>query len=437
MGSALRLLTLAAAILLPTSAGAAADGERAGGIDAAAAHQSSAATLPPADGQPADVGAAPQTRAEAWRRLRAEKSTQLHAYTPKGVEKFAIRFEDEIIPRLVTLGDGLYPFIGRITPGGGFALGPGYRVLGVAGGQWTTYAAASLKSYWQVESRLLWPDLAGGRAFATTYGRFYRFPQEDFYGIGPDSDRANRSDFDMRQGTVGGSAGLRVRPWLTVGGGTDVFRPRVFAGGDNRVPNAGEVFSPDELPGATDRHTFVSADAFASIRTAEPARNPRRGGRYRVGVARIIDTTADPGFTRVDVDLQQYASVLNERRVFVLRALGSFTDVPADGILPFYLMGTLGGSSTLRGFRDFRFRDRHLLALQAEYRFEILTALDGAIFYDAGQVAPTLDRFRWRDFERDWGFGFRFGGNGGVFLRLDLAYGGEGPRTWLRFGHVF
>jgi len=54
-----------------------------------------------------------------------------------------------------------------------------------------------------------------------------------------------------------------------------------------------------------------------------------------------------------------------------------------------------------------------------------------------GYYAPRLDDFRWRDFERNWGVGFRFGGDGGVFLRLDVAFGGEGPRTWLRFGHVF
>ena len=122
-----------------------------------------------------------------------------------------------------------------------------------------------------------------------------------------------------------------------------------------------------------------------------------------------------------------------------LRRVGSFSDVPSDARLPFYLMRTLGGSHTLRGFDDFRFRDRHLLALQAEYRFEILTALDGAVFYDMGQVAPALEAFRLRDFERDWGVGLRLGSNGGVFLRLDVAFGGEGnaPRTWLRFGHVF
>ena len=76
--------------------------------------------------------------------------------------------------------------------------------------------------------------------------------------------------------------------------------------------------------------------------------------------------------------------------------------------------------------------------MQAEYRFEIFTALDGAVFYDTGQVAPTLEAFALKDFERDWGVGIRLGSNGGVFLRVDVAFAGEsGTRTWLRWGHVF
>jgi hypothetical protein len=409
----LRLLALTAAVLSPASAAA-------------------------ADAQPTEGSAAPTTRAEAWRRLRAEKSTHLHAYVPKAAEKFAVRFEDEIIPRLTTPRSGLFPFIGRITSGGGFALGPGYRLLDVAGADWTSYGAGSLKGYWQIDSRLTWTRLAHGRAFATAYGRYFRFPREDFYGIGPESDRADRTDFDLRQGAVGFSAGVRPTPWFAVGGTTEYLRPRLGPGGDNKVPNATQVFSLAQLPGWAEQHDFVRVEGFADAHTAEPFMNPRKGGKYRVAVARYSDRSGnEDGFTRVDVDVQQYLSIFNERRVFALRAMGSFSDVAGEAEMPFYLMRTLGGGQTLRGFRDFRFRDRHLLAVQAEYRFEILTALDGAIFYDAGQVAPKLDRLRWRDFERDWGFGLRFGGNGGVFLRLDLAYGGEGPRTWLRFGHVF
>ena len=414
MRSAVRCLGLAAALLLPASALA-------------------------AEPQPADASAAPSTRAEAWRRLRAEKSTRLHAYVPKGVEKFAIRFEDNILPRLTTPRSGFFPFIGRITPGGGFALGPGYRLLDVAGGgAWTSSAAFSYRSYWQVDTRLTWVNLAHGRVFASTYGRYYRFPREDFYGIGPDSDLADRTDFDYRQGAVGVTVGMRrsrgsrsPAPPSTCGRSS---RPAATTASRTRRT----IFPPERLPGFLDAHDFVRVEGFADVQTARPLLNPRKGGRYRAAIARYSDRSGgQQGFTRYDVDLQQYVSVLNERRVFVVRALGSFSDVASDAQMPFYLMRTLGGSHTLRGFRDFRFRDRHMLAVQAEYRFEILTALDGAVFYDAGQVAPRLDNFQWREFERDWGFGFRFGGNGGVFLRLDLAYGGEGPRTWLRFGHVF
>jgi hypothetical protein len=391
-----------------------------------------------AEPQPAATSADPPTRAEAWRRMRAEKSTRLHAYVPKGVEKFAVNFEDNVLPRLTTPRGGFFPFIGRITTGGGFAVGPGYRVLDVAGGAWTSSAAVSIKQYWQIDSRLTWVNLANGRAFASTYGRYFRYPREDFYGLGPDSDRADRTDFDHRQGAVGATVGTRPTRWLTVAGTAEYLRPKLGPGADNSVPNPPEVLPPDQLPGFRETHDFVRVEGFADVQTARPLLNPRKGGRYRAAIARYSDRSGNhDGFTRYDVDLQQYVSVLNERRVFVVRALGSFSDVASDSQMPFYLMRTLGGSHTLRGFRDFRFRDRHLLAVQAEYRFEILTALDGALFYDAGQVVPRLDNFQWREFERDWGFGLRFGSNGGVFLRLDLAYGGEGPRTWLRFGHVF
>jgi hypothetical protein len=385
------------------------------------------------------VSPGPATRAEAWRQLRAEKAGRLHAYVPKGAEKFAVRFEDEILPRLVTPRSGLFPFVGRITSGGGFALGPGYRQLGVARGDWATYAAGSIKGYWQIDTRLDWTRLAHGRAYASAYGRYFRFPREDFYGIGPESAKANRADFDLRQGTVGFTGGVRPRRWLTLGGFTEYFQPRLGAGGDNKVPNAEQLFQGDDLPGFGDRHTFGRLEGFADVHTAEPALNPRRGGRYRAAVGHYFDLSHNNArFTRLDVDLQQYASILNERRVFVVRALGSFSDVPSDTLMPFYLMRTLGGGQTLRGVSDFRFRDRHFVLVQAEYRFEIFTALDGAVFYDAGQVAPRLDRFAWKEVEDDWGLGVRFGSNGGVFLRLDVAFGGEGgTRTWLRFGHVF
>jgi hypothetical protein len=162
-----------------------------------------------------------------------------------------------------------YPFIGRITPGGGFALGPGYRLLDVAGGAaWATSAAVSYRSYWQIDSRLTWANLAHGRAFASTYGRYYRFPREDFYGIGPGSDEADRSDFDYRQGAVGATVGGRPTRWLTLAGTTEYLRPTLAPGGDD-FPNAPDS-SARSAAGFSSRTTSCASRASPTCRPRGP-----------------------------------------------------------------------------------------------------------------------------------------------------------------------
>ena len=60
--------------------------------------------------------------------------------------------------------------------------------------------------------------------------------------------------------------------------------------------------------------------------------------------------------------------------------------------VPFFLLPTLGGNDTLRGFRAYRFRGPHSILLQGEYRWEIWSAFEAALFYDAGKVAMRRER---------------------------------------------
>ena len=84
-------------------------------------------------------------------------------------------------------------------------------------------------------------------------------------------------------------------------------------------------------------------------------------------------------------------------------------------------MPTLGGSTTLRGFDEFRFRDQTALLLNAEYRWEAFSGLDMAIFGDWGDVGPEWDDIAFKDLKSDYGLGFRFNTFRSVFLRIDLA----------------
>ena len=199
------------------------------------------------------------------------------------------------------------------------------------------------------------------------------------------------------------------------------------------------IFDPNELPGILAQPHFFKYEATVNVNTREPRGNPRRGGRYGLAYQRFTDTGGDRfSFNRLEADVQHYVPLLRDRRILALHGLASISDADTGAAIPFYLQRTLGGPDDLRGFRYLRFRDRNLLLLQAEYRWEIFTALDGAIFYDTGKVASRVEDLNLRDLESDVGIGFRFGTINGVFLRVEGAFGSRaGAHFILRFGNVF
>jgi hypothetical protein len=53
-------------------------------------------------------------------------------------------------------------------------------------------------------------------------------------------------------------------------------------------------------------------------------------------------------------------------------------------------------------------------------------------------VTSRVEDLNLRDLESDYGIGFRFGTQNGVFLRIEGAFGSkEGKHFVFRFGHVF
>ena len=102
------------------------------------------------------------------------------------------------------------------------------------------------------------------------------------------------------------------------------------------------------------------------------------------------------------------------------------------------MMPTLGGHDTLRGFRDYRFRGPHALLTQTEYRFEIWSGLDAALFYDAGKVTLQRKNLNFKNLEDAYGFGFRFNTDNGTILRIDAGFGSnDGNHLYIVFGDVF
>jgi outer membrane protein assembly factor BamA len=382
----------------------------------------------------------PTTRAETLQRQREEKAKALTPPESNRLERTLMDLESgRLFERLLNPAEGLYPKLGNISTGSGFSFGPGYRHAGMFGGHanFSTFAAASFTRYWMIDARLQLPELAGNRVGLEAYGRRYDFPDEDFFGLGPDSLRENEVTYGLANTVFGGSGVYRPTPWLNIGGGIEHQNPRVTA--QTGVGEILSIFDPSELPGALAQPEYLRYQASIDVNTRQPRGNPRRGGRYALTYQRYDDNRDGFfSFDRVEVDLQQYIPLVRDRRVLALHALVSTSEADAGAQVPFYLQKTLGGPDDLRGFRNLRFRDLNALLLQAEYRWEIFTAVDGAIFVDAGKVAPRFEDLDLRDLESDVGIGFRFGTINGVFLRIEGAFGSSaGAHFILRFGHVF
>lgn len=387
--------------------------------------------------------AAQETRAEELRAQREAKSSQLQDPQRSGVEAILFKIEDDtLVERILAPPRGFHVRFGGIGEGAGFGFGPAYR-YSTGKFDFRVSAAGSLKRYGIAEASLLLPGAIHDGPFAELHVRRRDFPQEDFFGLGGDSLDENRSNFALRDTRVRGTGGLRAGDFpggggdFTAGASVSWLDPSIGRGEDTRMPSTEEIFDPADLPGFVSQPRFIIIEPFVEYGNTDPPLNPTTGGRYRVSWARYDDRDFDSfSFNRWDVDARQYLPFLNRTHTIALRAWLSSSDPDSGHEVPFFLQPTIGGAYSLRGFRTFRFRDRSLALLQAEYRWRINEFAYGAIFYDTGAVARRFNDLD--SFERDYGIGLRVGGRNGVAFRIDVALGsGEGTRLLLRFDDVF
>ncbi|MBP2637677.1 MAG: bamA [Firmicutes bacterium] len=95
----------------------------------------------------------------------------------------------------------------------------------------------------------------------------------------------------------------------------------------------------------------------------------------------------------------------------------------------------VGGSDTLRGYEDDQFKGKKMLAASAEYRFPIISQIQGVVFSDIGN-AWNGEGYKLDDLKASAGVGLRITTPIGP-VRIDYAKGEEGARTHFSFGGQF
>jgi Omp85 superfamily domain len=330
---------------------------------------------------------------------------------------------------------GLFPELGNMVTGAGWAAaGLGYRQW-LFGERLVTEASAaySWRGYRMAQARGELTSLAGGRVAIGSQVRWQDLMQLTFYGEGPDSLDADRSEYRLQSANIVGYAVVNPIERLSFTGRVGwLTRPALLepAGHFRRGnPSVSAVFSEDRVFGLPLQPAYVHGEASVTLDTRDQRGHPSRGGVYRTAWHRYVDRDAGTfRFDRFEGEAAHFIPVRDRRLVLALHGwlVGSRT---SNGhVVPFYLEPGFGGGNTLRGENDYRFHDRSLLLLSTEARLALLAHVDLAAFVDAGSVAPRvagLDLTR-----RSYGVGLRVHTQRTTIARLEAAHGSGGWRIF-------
>jgi hypothetical protein len=365
-----------------------------------------------------------------------------------------------------------------VVPGGGVALGATYiHLLDIPNwtdSNFTVQGGSSLRAFWFGDAvltfdhkKFIHPLSPGDRFQIKLYSHARGLPLMPFYGIGPNTSRANLTDFSEQEVSAGASILNPVSSWLDVGGAVEYFRPEVSGVPGASIRSITRYYSEATAPGLTYQpgfaHYRISVDpkydwgrtSFNSDISFHEYQDLGTGHysfhKFRTDFLQKIypETQSEPSAGGA-------AKLRHPRYDSVLYIAGRFSASSASqgNVVPFYLQETIGGSdidniATLRGFQDYRFRAPDLFSLQVQYERRLLPApprgsprastfrsAAGALgilaFYDAGEVATSVDNLSFANVRHSFGFGLTFWSGEKVWFRAYIGLGsGEGSHTFV------
>jgi hypothetical protein len=358
------------------------------------------------------------TRAEAIQQEQARRGTIAAPSPPSHLAGVFDKLEDWGV--IGGSPHGPYPWLGTVYPGGGFAAGAGYRQPFADDGAFNVFAGYSVASFARAEADLALPTFARNRGRITLSGRYVDATDVRFFGVGNDSskDDLTRFAYTPRSGGVG--LDLEGK-FVSFDGGVEILEIGRSAG--RTAPSIDDRFSPADTPGlGVSTFNYVNSRAELAIDWRKPLGYSGRGGLYRVRFDDYRELNDDLySFESVEAEVLQLIPILRANWVLALRGLATVAGFDAASVVPFFMLPSLGGGSTLRGYPDFRFRDRTRLLMNAELRWTPARFMDMAVFYDTGKVAEDYRHLDLDGLKNSYGVGMRFIGLQGYVFRIEAA----------------
>lgn len=320
---------------------------------------------------------------------------------------------------------------GDIKRGSGLALGPAYGKTFASGVVVQAKVGYSIRNFKVAQVAVLSPPLASDRVRIKGRVRWQDAPKLSFYGL-PSAATESRTFYAERATEASGDLMFRPVRFLEfdAGAGFERFDTGIAHGAN---PAQGYLF--DGVPGVGADPDYLHARASAAIDSRDAPGFGRRGSLLRATVHDYRQQNDGPySFQRIDGVAEQYVPILHGNSVLYFGLRASTTSAASGRAVPFFLLPDVGGHD-LRGFSNYRFRDRHSLVATAEYRWYAQEYLEGAIFYDAGKAVSQRSALDFTGLKSSVGAGIRIHSSQSG-LRLEVARSREGIRLILAFSPV-
>lgn len=145
---------------------------------------------------------------------------------------------------------------------------------------------------------------------------------------------------------------------------------------------------------------------------------------------------SDYTYTNYVLDTRKFFRIYRQQ-VLALQAYGFFN---AGNEVPLRSLASFGGSNSMRGFYDGRYRDKNQIVFQAEYRVPLFWRLGAVAFGNTGDVGHTFGDFSLRSLKYSYGLGARFtlSKKENLNLRVDYGIGQHGSNGfYIQLGEAF
>lgn len=330
------------------------------------------------------------------------------------------------------------PILGGLPADSGLAAGAEllrYRTVGPldARGRFIV----SYKKYEHAELSLELPPPATNDFFADIRLRYRNYPEEDFWGLGSDTPETARTNYRLEDTWLTFTAGLHFRSGLRLAGVVGRTEANIAAGRDRSFPSTETVFSQAEAPGLAESPDYWRTGVEISFDRRDSRDDTRRGQLATFEWTRYTDDApGDFGFDRYQVEYRQFFPLSDTARI-AARARITLTDALSGHVVPFYLQPFIGGTDTVRGYDQYRFRAGNAILFNVEYRHALKSVLDLIVFADAGRVADTRSDLGLTDLRGSAGVGGRVRLGESVLFGGDVGFSPEGTHFWFRSSHTF